>query len=327
MQIKCAICNSNKECQLLFSYNTELSLFRCLDCGLVFLFPEPVITDTKEIYSNLEKYTSLPENHFSIIKKFKFKMAFWRHCGFGRAKTLGILSRENLARAIEILIGKVTPFTLSVPLLQPLNSNQLDIGCGHGSWLLSMHDLGYKNLYGIDIRETAASERLRQKGIPVIIGDILEVDLPNVFFDVIRLEHVIEHLPNPKERLRKIANWLKPSGKIVMSFPNINSYTFKYFGKDTIALELPEHLYHFSPKSISILAEQCGLHLLEHKSIPVFDQFTSSWRNLLKNKGKEDSLSLNILRNKLLYAFAPLYSLIFSNDKGDFLSVLMVRNT
>ena len=252
MQIKCTLCNSNKECQLLLSYNTELSLLRCLDCGLVFLFPESVIADTKEIYSHLEKYTLLPEIHFSIINKFKFKMASWRHCGIGRGpKPWVFLAKENLARAIEILIGKVTPFTLAVPLLQPLNSNQLDIGCGHGSWLLSMRNLGYENLYGIDIRETAASERLGKKAFRSY-GDILEVDLPNGFFDVIRLEHVIEHLPNPKERLRKIADWLKPSGKIVMSFPNINSYTFKYFGKDTIALELPEHLYHFPKIYINI---------------------------------------------------------------------------
>ena len=126
---------------------------------------------------------------------------------------------------------------MSTPTLMPKNAAILDIGYGNGSWLLAMSELGYFNLFGIDTNPT--SQRiLLERQINAQVGDIKVFDLPPEFFDIIRLEHVFEHLSHPLEHLQKITNWLKPTGYIVLTVPIIDSLTFKIFGSETIFLKL-----------------------------------------------------------------------------------------
>jgi hypothetical protein len=59
--------------------------------------------------------------------------------------------------------------------------------------------------------------------------------------------------------LAKVAQWLKPGGVFYTMMPNIDSAGRRIFGSYWYALELPRHLYHFSPASLRKMAASVGL--------------------------------------------------------------------
>ena len=70
---------------------------------------------------------------------------------------------------------------------------------------------------------------------------------------------VLEHLYEPRRVMAKVAEWLKPGGIFYVLVPNIDSAEARVFGSYWHGLELPRHLFHYSPASLKFLAETAGL--------------------------------------------------------------------
>lgn len=134
----------------------------------------------------------------------------------------------------------------------------LDLGCNAGGFLSSMAGPSWK-LFGIEMSEDAARQAKASCGAEVFVGDILDASFPAASFDAITCFHVFEHLYQPKEVLAKVYEWLKPGGIFYTMMPNIDSAAGRVFGSYWYALELPRHLYHFSPATLRTLAQTSGL--------------------------------------------------------------------
>jgi hypothetical protein len=67
-------------------------------------------------------------------------------------------------------------------------------------------------------------------------------------------------------------------GWLVLSVPNAGSLGFRIFGDAWYALQLPTHLYHFTPKTSRLLLEKSGW-----RTVRVFQQRVVS--NLLASVG------------------------------------------
>lgn len=96
----------------------------------------------------------------------------------------------------------------------------LDIGAGRGDLLNRIPASCEK--YALDI-STTATRQLSEKGFKATCIDLDEQALPfakNTFDYTFCLE-VIEHLNRPAETLREIHRTLKPSGRFIISVPNI----------------------------------------------------------------------------------------------------------
>lgn len=98
----------------------------------------------------------------------------------------------------------------------------MEVGCACGGTLLEIKDR-YPNsqLYGIELNRSAAE-------VANIIADVrpenIENDVMNYeenFFDYIIFADVLEHLYDPWSVLRNIRKYLKPTGKLLISLPNI----------------------------------------------------------------------------------------------------------
>jgi hypothetical protein len=85
---------------------------------------------------------------------------------------------------------------------------------------------------------------------------------------------------------------LKPGGKFAGSVPNIVSWEALLFGKDWQPLEIPYHLYHFSPESLRSVLEGSGLKLERME----FLKITHSWDASLEKKYGQDNRLLPFLR-------------------------------
>ena len=103
--------------------------------------------------------------------------------------------------------------------------------------------------------------------------DVPEMDsLHPGTFDVITLWHVFEHSHHPCELLDRFHKLLRPGGILVMACPNIRSTDAMYYGPYWAAYDVPRHLWHFNPNSITNLAHIHGFTLMHHEKMP-FDCF------------------------------------------------------
>jgi len=91
-------------------------------------------------------------------------------------------------------------------------------------------------------------------------------------FDVITLWHVFEHTYHPNELLDRFYELLRPGGILVMACPNICSTDAMHYGPYWAAYDVPRHLWHFNPSSITALAHRHGFTLMHHEKMP-FDSF------------------------------------------------------
>jgi 2-polyprenyl-3-methyl-5-hydroxy-6-metoxy-1,4-benzoquinol methylase len=136
--------------------------------------------------------------------------------------------------------------------------NLLDLGCGAGNFLKGMQMPGW-NLYGIEMSPDTAKAAELTTSAKVFCGDILAADFPDGHFDAITCFHVFEHVYEPRQVMERVAKWLKPGGIFYLYVPNIGAAEARLFGSYWYPLELPRHLYHFSPNSLRKLARVVGL--------------------------------------------------------------------
>lgn len=73
-----------------------------------------------------------------------------------------------------------------------------------------MKGLGWQ-AQGIEPSQEAAG-RAREKGLDVFAGDLIEANLPDNFFDVVRLWHVLKHTRDPQQVLIEAKRILRPGG-------------------------------------------------------------------------------------------------------------------
>lgn len=97
----------------------------------------------------------------------------------------------------------------------------LEMGCGDGFWLEVLRNLGYRNVVGIDI-SPAALEVAAQKGLNVRLGDLYHLEVDDVF-DVVLLCDTLEHLPDPREALRRAHRALRTRGTLFLAVPVYDS--------------------------------------------------------------------------------------------------------
>ncbi len=88
-------------------------------------------------------------------------------------------------------------------------------------------------------------------GVDVVVGDAVTADIEGPF-DVVTMWHVLEHLPEPVAALERAAELLAPGGRLIVSVPNNDSWQARLGGDDWLHLDIPRHIYHFTPRSLTL---------------------------------------------------------------------------
>lgn len=136
----------------------------------------------------------------------------------------------------------------------------LDIGCGNGGFLLQMKSMGF-SVEGTEWSDQSAARVPPDAGFTVHVGDLLSLDLPQHGYDLITLWHVFEHLRDPRRVLERIVELLSPTGALIMSMPNAESWQARSFGTHWFHHDPPRHLFAFGRKSLTKLLELSGLEV------------------------------------------------------------------
>ena len=98
----------------------------------------------------------------------------------------------------------------------------LDIGCGDCSSLIEIRNLGAK-AFGIeaDINVKSIAESL---DLDVHFGSIEDNPFSGKKFDLIVMNQVIEHIPEPDKCLKIVKQRLSERGRMILVFPNMGSF-------------------------------------------------------------------------------------------------------
>jgi len=105
---------------------------------------------------------------------------------------------------------------------------------------------------------------------------------------------VLEHMYYPMQIVQKVHNILKPNGQLIISVPDISGFESSFYKAYAYGLQVPEHLHHFSPKTVRLLLEENGFNVekIVHQN---FD------RDLVASAGYMQNNRLSkILRNKII---------------------------
>ena len=156
---------------------------------------------------------------------------------------------------------------LLINSLQPNKGRILDIGAGTGDFLSVAKNDGWQTI-GVEPSDRAKSIAIN-KGVS-FVDETSELD--NHSFDVISMWHVLEHVPNLENQIKELKRLVKPNGTIIIAVPNFKSYDAKYYGKFWAAYDVPRHIYHFDPATITSLAAHYGFRLSKQRG-QVFDSF------------------------------------------------------
>ncbi|MBU2473100.1 class I SAM-dependent methyltransferase [Patescibacteria group bacterium] len=248
--MKCLNCQSTSQ-KILFSncidweYNKgdQYNVFKCSDCGLIYLYPIPTIKELLSFYpSNYHGY----KESSSKLTNFLIN-----------------LNIKNRVRLYRKLIGK--------------EGRVLEIGVADGSHFLLLKKYEDWDLWGIEFNNDIA-ERGRKKGLNIITGILEEYDFSNTKFDLIIINNLIEHVIDPVETLEKAKKILKSNGLVVGETPNTHSLDFYIFGKYWGGLHIPRHTFLFNQYNLKSLGNSVGFLVEINQKID-----TNHWAGSLQN--------------------------------------------
>lgn len=263
------------------------NVVRCIDCGLMRTNPRPT-PETMGFYYP-DNYGPYRATRINPDRKDNGHLSFWRWW-------VKSIFRFNTTR---------------LPRLQP--ARVLEIGCASGAFLDKMFRKEWK-VEGLEFSEIAA-QSARSLGFPVYTGSVESAPDPEHLFSLVVGWMVLEHLHDPVLALQKLHHWVEPHGWLVLSVPNAGSVEFRIFRDRWYALHLPNHLYHYTPDSLSKVLEAGGW-----KTVRIFHQrilanFIASTGYWLQDHGILPRLSDKLVvlpesRGRLNYFFYPLAYLL-----------------
>ena len=151
----------------------------------------------------------------------------------------------------------------------------LEVGCAHGGYVALLNWAGFTAV-GTELSPWVAQFAHETFGVRVLSGLVEDQPLETGSMDVIVLNDVIEHLPDPVSTLSHCARLLAPDGFFVIQTPEYKEhlgYSDLKAAGDLFLKHMDgnneEHLFLFSRRSVSALFARIGRPVLEF-SEPVY---------------------------------------------------------
>jgi len=215
-----------------FPVHGVFNMRQCLDCGLLFVCPQPSADALAAHY---------PPDYYA----FEGERPDDR-----RDAALYELFYGERPRALRKLLA--LPYR---PVLRTMPGGRgarlLDVGCGSGHFLAIAKKVLQADAFGVEPWSYNAAFAARE-GLNIFPGTLEQAAFPDAFFDAVTLNHVFEHLPDPRAALNELRRILKPGGTLVVGVPQSRCLLYWLFGKHWWQLDVPRHM--FVPSSANLLA-------------------------------------------------------------------------
>lgn len=225
--IPCEICGVSNEYELSTRDRDGryLRTVICRQCGFVYTNPRPVSSEIEEYY------------------KHSYRLDY---------KGIYQPKKRHTLRAAKVAIKRIQQIQEYISS----GVKALDIGSGSGEMVYAMCSIG-ADCSGLEPNEGYASYARDILGLPISIGCVENTTLPENYYDIVTMYHVIEHSYSPLRALRNIHSCLKPNGILVVECPNVEAHC------QTPSNRLHRaHLYNFNEVTLRTLGENTGFQLI-----------------------------------------------------------------
>jgi 2-polyprenyl-3-methyl-5-hydroxy-6-metoxy-1,4-benzoquinol methylase len=236
-------------------------------CGTYWLDPMPVEEDLAKLYANY--YTHGDRAESEVVSPLR---GLWEEAGssYLHAKYGYKAVRPSALKRLADTMVRLNPawssnldFSVFYLPAKP-GGRLLEVGCGAGAMLDTMASKGWQ-VVGVDF-DARAVEAVRSKGRTVYHGGVEEQNFRTESFDAVVMNHVIEHVHDPRGLIDECRRILRKDGSLVVITPNPTGNLHRIYGKDWRGLEPPRHLYLFSLTSLSRLASNVGFSAVEGRT-------------------------------------------------------------
>ena len=231
--ITCNLCNGH-DVDVLSQrdrHNNPMQTVICKGCGLVWTDPRP------DVHSNRKFYAEEYRQQYKATTAPRMKHVY-----------------RDMLRAIQ-------RYKRIRPLLES-GMKVLDIGAGAGFFPYTVKKQGFE-VTGVEPNTGYANYANEAFGLNVINGFLEDITFEDSSFDVITLNHVLEHLQDPCTALLRLHAWLKPGGCLNVEVPNIEATYHSPQHKFHLA-----HLYTFNPVNLARLGEKAGFVAADVQLVP-----------------------------------------------------------
>ena len=276
------ICCSNQERQIISTVGrnfTKLTTVMCLGCGLIHSHPIPSRKELDEFYK--------------LDYRKKYKLTY----------------KPQMRHTIRYAKGcfeTVKELFTYLDYDRGNNKTFLDIGSGSGEILYFAKKMGF-DVLGIEPNNGYAEFTKIDLNLNVINSTLEKTDFNNQRFDVINLNQVLEHLPNPLETLSKLKDLVNFNGVLILTVPDIESKLHSPNTQFHYA-----HIYNYNHLTLKKLFDKTGLQILNPQ--------TTSTRIFSKKTNFPDNsmIDFNFKKN-----FENISKIIYENNyKRHYLSLI-----
>ena len=247
----------------------EFYVAECQTCGLWYQNPRPTAKLLAGLYPTEYKPHEAPGNQIKGFRPSPSRSQYYRrHLGYTHLTSDSSWDPRSLP-----LFDVWRHWAVGVALIPRFvpGGHLLEIGCASGAQLLMLRNLGWENLYGIELSPVAAAIA-QANGFPVecgLVEDALD-DYPDEYFDVIVSSMVLEHLFNPFKTVNHLAKKLKPDGQFLFSTVSRDGLDAMVYGTYWRNLDLPRHMVLFRKIDIrDMLAGQFEHVEMFHQAAPI----------------------------------------------------------
>src|SRR4051794_39819396 len=178
----CPICASPN--QHAYLKVDRYQIVECERCRFLFVSPPPTEQELTDFYQQPAYYKG---------------GAFGYNDYFAQRQRHEQLARRRLAR---------------IEQLRPGRGRILDVGCAAGFFLKVAQDRGW-DVRGVELSEAMVEYASRLLGQP-IARRVTALDAMPTSFDAITLWEYIEHIPDPRDEVRRLVELLKPGGVLAL---------------------------------------------------------------------------------------------------------------
>jgi 2-polyprenyl-3-methyl-5-hydroxy-6-metoxy-1,4-benzoquinol methylase len=320
---KCQVCGNSEGNrnyavrEMMFGFRDVFSYFECSCCGCLQIVDVP---------NDLSKY--YPRTYYSFSSSAPFPKAdrITRYLKRKRYES-GLLNKGGLIG--KLLYAIIPNENLRLYLLSQVSltseSRILDVGCGAGDLLSTLHETGFKNSMGIDAYIEEDIER--ENGAKIRKGTIQDVFGK---WDLIMFSHSFEHMTNQLETLEKAERLLTKNGSCLINMPTVSSYAWKHYRENWVDLDAPRHTCIHSLKSMKLLADKANFSLQKITYNSSDLQFWGSEQYLkdipLRSESSyAENPSKSMFSKKEIETFKMKAKELNRNNQGDSASFLLVK--
>ena len=144
-----------------------------------------------------------------------------------------------------------------------INKRILDFGCGAGGFLSNAKSFA-ADVAGVEL-ELRVQTFYENSDITIFSSmEDAASSSSGEEFDAITAFHVVEHLPDPREVLKKLGTMLKSDGRMVIEVPSADDVLLTLYDCDVFQrfTYWSQHLYLFTASTLATLIKQAGLKVV-----------------------------------------------------------------